>query len=407
MKKLFISTLAVAGMLCSCSSDDDFVVNDNANQSDLVAIRLGVGASVTRGTGTVGSVDDGTGSTTLANNHWNSEKINVFMFNKGTLDLAMFNDGVNIPTEVYNNQLFTTPSSLEDPNSVAAVAACGVKYYPPQGNFDFWGYRLDDASTGSPVWEDSLVSVPFTIDGSQDVMVAKAVLTQVQQAETAGWGENVDRYYSAFAARKGIQPNMVFKHLLSRLSFKIVGGNDDVRTNGVKLVSIGVRSKHTGKLVVADTLNYSNANRMVWVEDTTLLELKERRSTAVDAVLESLTAIAPSYEDSTSVLDEGLATQRDTTVYLARETQVGEALLVAPQDKYEIEVKLQQPDRNDPSNILSYTYVFTMANPSGFEMGKSYNVKLTIYGLQEIDVTTSLEPWEDGGSITITPEDEV
>lgn len=407
MKKLFISTLAVAALF-SCSSDDDYAVNGNVNESDLVAIKLGVGASVTstRGTGTVGSVSDGSGSVTTANNHWNSEKINVFMFNKGTLDLAKFDDGVNTPTEVYNNEKFTTPSNVDDPNSVAAVAENGVKYYPPQGNFDFWGYRLDDAVTGAPVWEDALVSVPFAIDGSQDVMVAKAKLTQEQQTDTVGWADN-DRYYSAFAARKGIQPNMVFNHLLSRLNFKIVGGNDEVRTNGVKLVSIGVRSKHTGKLVVADALNYSNADRMVWVEDTTLLELKERRSTAVDAVLEPLTAIAPSYEDITYVLDEGLATQRDTTVHLARETQVGEALLVAPQDKYEIEVKLQQPDKNDPSNILSYTYKFSMNREGGFEMGKSYNVKLTIYGLQEIDVTTVLTPWEDGGDINITPEDEV
>ena len=81
---------------------------------------------------------------------------------------------------------------------------------------------------------------------------------------------------------------------------------------------------------------------------------------------------------------------------------------MAPQNNYEIQVVLSQPDKNNPSNTLSYTYVFTMNAPSGnFEMGKSYNVKLTIYGLQEIKVTTSLAPWENGGNISITPEDEV
>ena len=110
MKKLFISTFAVAALLCSCSSDDDFAVDGNSvNESDLVAIKLGMGADVTRGTGTVGGVNDADTLTT-ANNYWNNEKVNVFMFKKNTLELAYFVNGSGDSTVIYNNEVFTTPS---------------------------------------------------------------------------------------------------------------------------------------------------------------------------------------------------------------------------------------------------------------------------------------------------------
>ena len=36
-----------------------------------------------------------------------------------------------------------------------------------------------------------------------------------------------------------------------------------------------------------------------------------------------------------------------------------------------------------------------------FEPGKSYKVTITVYGLEEIQVTVTLVPWADGGSIDI------
>ena len=36
-----------------------------------------------------------------------------------------------------------------------------------------------------------------------------------------------------------------------------------------------------------------------------------------------------------------------------------------------------------------------------FEPGKSYKVTITVYGLEEIEVTATLVPWVDGGSIDI------
>ena len=42
-----------------------------------------------------------------------------------------------------------------------------------------------------------------------------------------------------------------------------------------------------------------------------------------------------------------------------------------------------------------------MDGVKAFEPGKSYKVTITVYGLQEIEVTATLVPWADGGSIDI------
>ena len=41
-----------------------------------------------------------------------------------------------------------------------------------------------------------------------------------------------------------------------------------------------------------------------------------------------------------------------------------------------------------------------------FKAGYSYNVNITVYGLSEIKINTTLTPWVDGGNIDMNPEDE-
>ena len=41
-----------------------------------------------------------------------------------------------------------------------------------------------------------------------------------------------------------------------------------------------------------------------------------------------------------------------------------------------------------------------------FAAGNSYNVRVQVYGLSKIEVTTTLEPWVDGGHVDIDPDDQ-
>lgn len=427
MKKLFLmGAVASLGLLASCSSDDDLSTGGNGKDGlQQIKIGMGVQANVaTRGTGTVGAVG-------AENNTWAKQTVNVYMLNKGTLDLAKFGDD-----PIYENTVLTTPT--DNASGIATELVGGVaqyKYYPTTKTaFDFWGYRLDDADVtaegdrdGSetaaainsgkfvPYTSGDSLLIGFQIDGTQDIMAGKAVPTE-EEMNKCGGEENI---YSAFAARRDVQPNIKFEHLLSRLNFQVLDGKKTETTDpdkAVKVTGITVKSKATGKLVIAyqgEATTFENVSDQLIVDkdadevkDAALLkelEVKQRADGApLTQNLEALVPVTPKWNNG-----------------MAMATQVGEALLAIPADKYEITINLKQKvqvkgDKNSPAEgdfeEKPYTYTADLKNTvnpdKGFEPGYSYNVTITVYGLSEIQITTTLIPWKDGGNIEMNPEDE-
>lgn len=421
-----MGAVASLGLLASCSSDDDLSTGGNGKDGlQKIKIGMGVQANVaTRGTGTVGAVGE-------KENTWAKQTVNVYMLNKGTLDLAKFGED-----PIYENTVLTTPA--DNASGIASELVEGVpqyKYYPTTKTaFDFWGYRLDDANdaTGTADQEgtDSKVAVtsgkfvPYTsgdslligfkIDGTQDIIAGKAVPTEEEITKCGG----EDNIYSAFAARRDVQPNIKFEHLLSRLNFQVLAGAEsttDVNT-GVKVTGITVKSKATGKLVIA----YKGAAAFENVSDQLIVDKYEKPETEA-ALYKDL--VVKQRTDGTSLTDNLVDLDPVTPKWnngMALATQVGEALLAIPADKYDITINLQQKvqfkgDKNspvDPDDFQTKDYTYTAelkntVNPDkGFEPGYSYNVTITVYGLSEIKITTTLIPWKDGGNIEMNPEDE-
>lgn len=332
MKKSFYFALALtAGLFASCSSDD---LTADAPQGGLdakgngqvpIELYLGnIGGAQTRGTGTVGTIKE----TADADNtsKWAGQKFNVYMFEKGTMNLAM--DG---ETPIYNATEFVSPNQVGGINGAAVVlATAGAEiddetnvqepnpsddgltltyknnYFPQDGAFDFWAYRLDGAevANGTTISEDK-VEVKFTIDGSNDIMVAKATpkedLNEADGTHEEAYyiGTNDEevpesKVYSAYAARRGIQPYLSFQHLLTRLAFKVkstkglsqvyTDPTDDTKAVGenksaVRVSHIKVKTQAAGTLIAA----YKTApeKRIVWdADDATApvdLELQQRQ----------------------------------------------------------------------------------------------------------------------------------
>lgn len=110
------------------------------------------------------------------------------------------------------------------------------------------------------------ITVPFEIDGTQDLMVA---------ATTPSATYDDDYLYSAKSSRNGIKPTMAFKHLLTSLTFKVKPKSEDISdkaTNptssaqwkpGYQIANIQVKSKATGELVVAYTGD-AEPERIIW-----------------------------------------------------------------------------------------------------------------------------------------------
>ena len=154
-----------------------------------------------------------------------------------TLNLTPVDATAATLTYLYDNQEMITPGSKENKipgmgvtantNEGEAMIKDGtINYYPPAGNFDFFGYHADNAvaTTAAIAKTDELWTVPFTIDGTQDLMSTKAALTPTQESKLTGTRAN--DFYSAYAARKGVHPTLTFKHLLTRLQFSVKAGND-------------------------------------------------------------------------------------------------------------------------------------------------------------------------------------
>ena len=428
MKKLFLmGAVASLGLLASCSSDDDLSTGGNGKDGlQQIKIGMGVQANVaTRGTGTVGAVGE-------KENTWAKQTVNVYMLNKGTLDLAKFGED-----PIYENTVLTTPA--DNASGIATELVEGVpqyKYYPTTKTaFDFWGYRLDDAdattaadqegsATAAAIKSNKFVPytsgdsllIGFNIDGTQDIMAGKAVPTEEEIAKCVG----EDNIYSAFAARRDVQPNIKFEHLLSRLNFQVLAGAESTTdaNTGVKVTGITVKSKATGKLVIAyqgAETTFANVSDQLIV-DKYADEVKE-------AALYKDLVVKQRAASSTSLTDNLVDLEPVTPKWnngMAMATQVGEALLAIPADKYEITINLKQKVQvkgdkghpTDPDDFQEKEYTYTAdlkntVNPEkGFEPGYSYNVTITVYGLSEIQITTTLIPWKDGGNIEMNPEDE-
>lgn len=413
MKKMFLFALAAAGMLTACSNDDTLGGNGEQNVSEQ-QIRLGVASSKvqTRGTGTVGGMTD-------AENVWAGQTLWVYMLQKGSMDLAYYKapavGGVATPdVEVFNNKKFTAPDAANNTKSGLATTADGtIAYYPVSGNYDFWGYRVDDAAGATPVVktvDDTGAAVEanvatkrvvdITIDGSQDIMAGKAVPST---DEVTKLGNYADNFYSAYAARKGVQPNITFNHLLTRFTFEVRAGSKATaglpaggNTGAVKVTGVSVDSKTTGTLTVAYTgATKEAAELLTFTGDASALTLKQRDAALADnnAPLVALEPVSLTWTDDAATIGDVI--------------KVGEALLVAPgETEYPLTISLSQDVLEQLTGAkvtkpLEQKATIKMDGVKAFEPGKSYKVTITVYGLQEIEVTATLVPWADGGSIDI------
>lgn len=389
MKKGFILMLSAVALLTACSSNDELssLVNGGGTSNSGVPILIGTSvtsAKETRGAGTVGGIANSA-------NVWSGQKVYVYMVNKGTSILAA--DSTD-KKPIYENAALTTPSDTVTGEATRTDGT--ICYYPAKGIFDFWGYYINDAaksydknSTPDATIDGDSIYVPFKIDGSQDLMTAKAAPSTKDLSYTTA-----DSCYSAHAARRNVQPNLTFKHQLTRLTFSISANSAkeaDPKT-GVNVDSIKVLTKRSGKLVIIPTDKKMSEGYIVYDGNQKLdsVTLKDRTLKKTD----DLTKLASTKPDPTG------------------SKTLGEALLVAPADSMTFVIFCSQNVQTSTSStdlpLKSFAYSAKVAGPkdkSGtslpFEKGKSYNVNIKIYGLEQIKINTTLEAWKDGGSISI------
>lgn len=402
MKKSIFFAAAFAGVLCSCSQDE---VNEGGGAvlDGRVPIQIGVSqpsVSVSRGIGTVGGTEES------GANVWQGQQFKVSMFEKGTYQPAVDEED----NQLFMNADFDAPVGYDNDYATASVQT-GNKYYPTEGEFDFVGYYLDGAeqdAVPAPT-EEGPYTVNVTIDGSQDIMTASAVPTEEDLLLPPYDGVDVTRLFSAYSARQGVVPVLNFQHKLVRLVFNAKPGNVNASSTaelggdeyGVQIKSISIESQNTGVLTVAqlDEEGHVVPGKLEFSGDSVPLSLKQRQA-GDDLGTMELVDLTPAvlHWDSEAAEGEGAGILE----------QVGEALLVqelkGEGEAYKMTIVLNQlmPGEQTPRE---FTMTKDVRLPEGqsFKAGSSYNVNITVWGLEQISIKASLTAWEEGGNIDLDP----
>lgn len=437
MKKSYFAIGMIALALGSCSNDSIEGPNGGNETADgREVIKLGLassradvsvesGARNTRGGGSVGSTDE-------AQNKWCYEDLYVLMtttnpdglenpdVTEGAVNWGFTSFRGTLLKEQFDGSFISRPAVAEPTAAIDYKQGANKadKYYPINKNVtsNFFVFHVDDAyaaeggATGPTITtndDKTAMTVDFTIDGSQDLMV--------------GMADNNGEGYSCATARAGVVPEITMNHLLTRFTFMVKNGNTLTPANcaGVKVKAIRVLSKTKGTMTVAYngetpteyitwTENPDNAGEYVYSPLTLQRKAKDTDAGYFEA---SLTAGKPSLIafDET----EGVYTMTEDLKPVA----VGDALLVSPGDtEYKMEVDLEYAvEYMDPMNpdvastgTESVTLPLDLAlqNGSAFLAGSSYNVVVTVYGLNEIYAEVTLSKWVDGGNIGVGGDDD-
>ncbi len=480
-------------VMSSCSNENDPVVGpQDQDQEAPVAIEMGITTpevtATTRGAGFIGN------ATKDGNANWNGEALQILMVKKisdtqNKLERAKYvnADGTTSQTDyIFKDLDFTAPTNTN--SGTIKNTAGAVRYFPLTGAYDFFGWHFDNATAvekgtqnlvdldaqNQVDGKDSL-TYTVTIDGTQDLMIAKAALNESQQTSLSSEvGENKltqaqadARVYSAWAARRSIQPILTFNHLLARLDFiaKVGQSIEGVSTDTNETIDVsqmkfgeneeaystfypsseGYPQPATGTNTIANGI-YVKSVRVIKPQttfDVVVANAKYPAQTGIDK--KSLDENEPA-DDAAFVLKqkpESTATDKNMVTLVpvnagwaktendAAGTKVGDGIMIVPGDNlFKMEITLMQfvkiVDKNDATAVdpngtassgdeiedkyewRSQTITTDVALPTGkvFEAGKFYTINVTVYGFQKIIVTATLSKWQEGGAVDSNPEDD-
>lgn len=370
MKKLFFYAAAALAMLASCQKTE---INESPSKeiddTKPVAMQFGVNAPSFQVTKTKAAVDA-----------WANTEVFVYgLENTSSTDYTVL-------IENYS----TTVVDSETPLAIYQDEATQAPYFYTEGKtYDFFGYHLGGAIQDPANLElsNNVVSFAVTFDGSNDVMYAYTDKDEDILKDQTAQVMTKD-VYSAWAARRNVQPTLVFDHALTRFNFYVRGMNE--KSSKVQIESIAAKSVLSGDLTVVAKKNAG------------LGFVANPNAAVADVFLKN-------YDDSdftpTHVVN-------DSTYVAGGE---GASLILAP-DMTELPIVVKMSNIEYPA-ITIPNYEFTakasdvrktgLAENAGltkFEKGTAYNIYINVYGPEEIVITAELTKWADGGDYTYDPD---
>lgn len=378
MKKIFFYAALAVALTASCQKAQK-------NSVEVDPLDDGAPVPVTLGTNVVSATVKSSGA--LAD-FTSTTELDIFAIDK-TCTGAL---NANSSYLLFNAEI--------DPSHGTSNINTGV-YYEGTKNYVFYGYYVDDIAhngdfegDGSYLSTNPLkvsadaITLDVTIDGQQDILLAETNETNDITAASAA-GINSSRVYSAYSARRGVKPNLVFEHQLSKLSFVLKTGYTIPDNNEVSVESLGVASLLNGTLTIV------GASRG--------LQVSGDYPTA-DGIQNAIDGGGFNYLTLTESPALPILKTKDAETALTKNS-----IMVYPgAHDYYAQLKLTQVNNAvTPSTSTTVTSDFTIPQPtSGFEAGKEYKVTVVVYGLQAVVVDVTLKDWTPGGGVIIDSDDD-
>lgn len=382
-KHLWIFGFAAASVLSGCSGDDE-TLSPGSEAADggvgveaPVEIRLSSGASGTRAS----LESDNAGL-------FEAEGLGIFCLAHGTLSVNhneqpidwSYADGSEPNYSAWIDNV--EANAVYEKNDEGVAVATSImwaddqmgaddmrRWYPVDNryNYHFYGYYprvADDLITFGA--RQRIASIH--IDGTQDII----------------WGRTTSTDPMAYCAKYFHQagneneiPSLAFKHMLMRLTFSCVPGKDakgsieSAKKMGVK--SIAIKSVPTvANLIVADLDNAANEGTVLYDWNNNVADFMLKDSLDTDFREDHWV------QESETTLGQGIL------------LPVPDASMAAAGFRYLVEITLMDRD----GNVFRSEHPIELQNAAAYRAGKSYNVKLTVHGPQDIYLNATLAPWE-------------
>lgn len=349
--------------------------------NDHVAIRFGDGMPRIVPTKGLGPIDDWNTNQDLYIYGIAREGLNSQATAEAPLDLTASGILINNVKAESAPAPNGNPSEIRESITVYSDPAHKIPFfYAPDRRYEFFGYYVDDAvANPSPTVGETSITLPIVIDGSQDIMLASTD----KEADRAPATQDVslDRLYSATSSRRGVVPNLVFQHQLSRFNVQVRNGSSSQTASNYKLAYIRIESNTEGTLVIATKQEKAPGG----IEDTA----------------------NPQYLDL--IRNGHVFSEADNFVPLNELIEVGDVMVMPGNQVYKMKIGLLQLGYTADGVPAEAEYNIDLSKllddaEAKAEPGYKYNVKIVIYGLEEIKVSVSLAAWELGGEVLVDPD---
>ena len=309
---------------------------------------------------------------------WNREELMVFGIHRrnGNPDLSSsgrYIDGADGNAPVGATGLIT----LNNPST-------GLPYfYPLQGTLDFFacylGKRADNEGAKVPgdLFEDSLVKkinekyislsdmtlgFTITVDGTQDIMTAYADRdADCRSASNPGsYIISPDEAYGSQSARMGVYPKLKFSHVLTRLSFSA-----KAMTEGLTVKDVRAAGRNSARLMPVRP-NPSKTSSFEYLSDG----------------------------DQGSLAVEGI--QYPVSLSTTSVRSIGETMMIPGGTLCMVYLDLKQLGVDGIATTTVSVDLATIESGMTFQEGMWYDIVLSVYGAQRVEVDVTMNPWRSG-----------